>query len=250
MNGFTGRKKGLRLATLAKAVRRVKVYGASPELLLGILMFSMILLALAGVLEKFVTGSFFFNQDPQKNLILAQQLKDEGNRLLNQGKYVRAAEKLEEGLDLDGVDANNRFALASIYLHNGEVKKALDEFKECVKIAKHPGAYVYMSRLVRPYDPERSLKYLERAKEADPSSPSIDVEMGIAFRDAGKGSEAIAALERALEKEPAQSNYRQKLVAAIAELRSGGKSDKSVGAAISDIRAVAKALGEVRSPLR
>lgn len=181
-------------------------------------MFSMIVLAVFGLLKNSLSGNIF-SQPPNTDMVMAQSLKDEGEKLLSRHQYRDAAEKFEDSIACGARDDDTKLKLATAYISIGDSKKGLDILKEASSGKADNGAIdYYIYRLISPYDMKRALGYLEEARKAEPQSAYLDATLGAAYLEKGDFAKALKAFRAALANTPSQSTYRKNLLAEIKEL--------------------------------
>lgn len=206
------------MATLTKAFRDARTFALTSDKVQGLLLFTMILLAVAALVSRIVTGSFFFG-GPLHDPKLALALKSEGEKLYNMKRYDAALERLQQAVVYDDKDPQSRYLLANTYLSLGQTKEAMEELKACVRLDEaNSGAHYLIYKVQSTYAPASAIKHLRLAKKGDPGSPYLDAEMAQAYRNAGNPAKALEWAQAALRKTPAQSNYRKNLQAFIAEV--------------------------------
>ena len=112
------------------------------------------------------------------------------------GQRVEAAEEYEKALTLRPGDARGHFNTGMFYARGQEFEKAYPHLLTSAdKGLNLPGLYIALSEIEHlRKDDAKSLAYLEKASELDPSNRAVRRQLGIIYREAGQFTKAIETL--------------------------------------------------------
>lgn len=150
-----------------------------------------------------------------------------GQSLLKLGRAQEAASALREAYDQQPNDIGTKLALAQAYLkanRRGDAKGLLDTIDESGLSAANKQAYTNLKLAAS--GGRASLADLRQMAAANPQDATIQYKFGVAALNAGEGSTAVSALEKAVRLDPSTKKHRALAKAYILSARQSSGSSK------------------------
>lgn len=127
--------------------------------------------------------------------------REKGIALFYLKRYLDAEKILLKSFKLKPTQPDIATDLGSIYLQNGNIKKAFRYLK--VAETRNNNIHIVFNNLAAAYAKtgknKQALKFWKMALEKNPFLPEIHVNMGVVFEKTGKKKKAVAAYHKALE---------------------------------------------------
>jgi len=163
-------------------------------------------------------------QKPAHQNKQAQRLVDDGNKLLDDGKWDEARAAYESALRVDSQNADAYIGLGDVYMGTGKWKEALDAYKKAVTIAPRSAdaqyalgdAYNRMGMHGDAFAP------LVKATQLDPTFAEAFYGIGYAYLSGEQYEKSLSFLKRAISLKPDYDDAHYGL--AIAYLHLGNQT--------------------------
>jgi Flp pilus assembly protein TadD len=150
------------------------------------------------------------------HIALSDQHNARGIELADRGWLDEAAKEFQKAIELDPGSAHAHDNLATVYAEQHRLREALVEYLTAVRLEPEGAAAHYnLGCFLAAHGPDLAVAEFQEALTLDPTFPSAQLDLGLAYADQGKTAEAKQALRIAVEQAPGDAFARHELAALL-----------------------------------
>lgn len=174
-----------------------------------------------------------------------------GSAYLSVGDRRDAEDALKQAVEIDPEHARAWYRLGELYEGNGEIMEAIDAYTRGIHADPwEPYGYKMLGGIYLRYEhPQEAVAVFQNGWD-NTSDPSLANDLGTALLDADRATDAIAAIQQALETDPNSVIYNYNLALAYTQAFRTSEDQADRDQARTHLEAAARGCGELGSQAR
>jgi tetratricopeptide (TPR) repeat protein len=152
------------------------------------------------------------------HIALSDEHNARGIDLADHGMLDEAIREFSKAIELDPDSAHAHDNLATVYAEKKRYREALAEYLAAIRLEPDsPTAHYNLACFLATHGPEMAIEEYRETIDLDPEYPDAHLNLGLTHADLAQFDEAMQALERAVELNPADPFPRHEIAALLME---------------------------------